>query len=121
MAKAVLVRDRALAHIGDDLHVLMGMRREARVGSDLVVVPHAQGSVPQAVWVVIAGEGEMMLRLEPAMVGAAEVAERSPVDHYKVLHDRVETRELGAVSAVDIQGRTGDIRGRRAGEKCNRR
>ena len=64
--------DRALADIGDDLHVGMRMRREAGVGSDLVVVPHAQGSVPEALGVVIAGEGEMMLRLEPAMVGAAK-------------------------------------------------
>ena len=33
-----------------------------------------------------------MLGLEPAMVGAAEVTERSPFDHDKVLHDKVELK-----------------------------
>ena len=49
MAEAVLMRDRALPHIGDDLHVGVGMRREAGVGRDLVVVPYPQGSVPHAI------------------------------------------------------------------------
>ena len=83
--------DRAVPHIGDDLHVGVRMRREARVGRDLIIVPHAQGSMPQALGVVIAGEGEMMFRLEPAMVGAARGAERSPFDHDKVLHKTLQT------------------------------
>jgi hypothetical protein len=57
------------------------VRREARIRGDLVVVPHPERAVTEALRVVIAGEGEMMLRLEPAMVGAAEVTERPPFDH----------------------------------------
>src|SRR5206468_3529632 len=41
VAKAVLVRDRAFADIGDDLHVRMRMRRETGLGGDRVVVPDA--------------------------------------------------------------------------------
>jgi hypothetical protein len=42
MAETVLMRDRALAHIGDDLHVRMGMRGKSRVRRDLIVVPDAK-------------------------------------------------------------------------------
>ena len=42
VAETVLMRDRAFANIGDDLHVGMGMRGKAGVRRDLVVVPHPQ-------------------------------------------------------------------------------
>src|SRR5262249_9611028 len=42
VAETVLVRDSALAHIGDDLHVGVGMGRKARIGGDLVIVPYPQ-------------------------------------------------------------------------------
>src|SRR5262249_49653006 len=56
VAETILMRDRALADIGDDLHVGMGMRGKARVGGDLVVVPHSQAPVTKTLRVVIAGE-----------------------------------------------------------------
>src|SRR5262245_60544254 len=81
VAEAVLMRDRARADIGDDLHVGMRVRGEAGMGRDLVVVPDAQGPVPHPLGVVIARERAMMLGLEPAMVGAAKRRERPLLDH----------------------------------------
>src|SRR4029453_14243501 len=75
MPEAVLVRDRALPDIGDDLHVRVRMRGKARVGGDLVVVPYSDRAVAEALRVVIAGKGEVVLPLEPAMVRAAEGVE----------------------------------------------
>src|SRR4029453_14226791 len=85
MPEAVLVRDRALPDIGDDLHVRVRMRGKARVGGDLVVVPYSDHAVAEALRVVIAGKGEVVLRLEPAMVRAAEGVEWSLLDHGSVL------------------------------------
>ena len=48
------------------------MGREARVRGDLVVVPHAQRAPAHAVRVVVVTEGEVVLGLEPTMVGAAK-------------------------------------------------
>jgi hypothetical protein len=46
VAETVLVRDRAIAHIGDDFHVRVRMRRKTAVRGDFVVVPHAQRAQP---------------------------------------------------------------------------
>ena len=75
VAEAVLVGDRALAHVGDDLHVGVRVRRKAGVRRDLVVVPDPQRAPAHPLGVVIVGEGEMMLGLQPAVVGAAELVE----------------------------------------------
>ena len=42
VAQVVLVRDRAFADVGDDLHVRVRVRREAGLGGDGVVVPDPQ-------------------------------------------------------------------------------
>ena len=42
VAEAVRMGYGALAHIGDDLHVGVGVRRKARMRRDLVVVPHPE-------------------------------------------------------------------------------
>ena len=64
--------DGSVAHIGDDLHVGVGMRREAGMRRDLVVVPHPDRAPAHALGIVVAAEREMMLGLEPTMVGAAK-------------------------------------------------
>src|SRR5690606_11836284 len=86
VALAVPVADRAPAHVGDDLHVGMRMRREAGAGLDRVVVPDAQRAPAHPVGIVVVGEGEVMPRVEPAVVGAAEALEGSAFDHGEGSH-----------------------------------
>src|SRR6185312_2880580 len=81
VAERVLVGDRAFADIGDDFHVGMWMRREAGVRRDLVVVPHAKRAVAHVLGVIVAAEGEVMLRLQQAMVGGAAFLKWSQFDH----------------------------------------
>src|SRR5437879_10596119 len=81
VAEAVLVRDRAFADIGDDFHVGMGMGGKAAIRLDLVVVPHPQRAVAHIFGIVVAAEREMVLGLQPAVVGAAEFCKWSEFDH----------------------------------------
>ena len=73
--------DRAFADVGDDLHVGMGMGGKAGVGRDLVVVPHPQRAMAHIAGIIMAAEREVMLGLQPAVVGAAEFVEGSEFDH----------------------------------------
>src|ERR1700759_4043340 len=59
----------------------MGVRRKAGVGGDLVVVPHPQGAVAHVLRIVVVREREVMLRLQPAVVGAAELCKWFEFDH----------------------------------------
>ncbi|MNT67682.1 hypothetical protein D3C72_2058470 [compost metagenome] len=68
-AHAVLVGNRAVQHIGDDLHVPMAMRAETTAGRNAVVIDHAQRAKSHVRRVVIVGEGKRVKRIEPAMVG----------------------------------------------------
>ena len=81
VAEAVLMGDRALPHIGDDLHIFMRVRRKPGLRRDLVVVPDAQRAPPHALGVAVIGKREMMAGLQPAMVAAAEAVERPAFDH----------------------------------------
>jgi hypothetical protein len=79
--EAVLMADGAFAHISDDLHIGVRMRRETGIRRDLVVVPYPDGAVAESLGVVIAGEGEMVLRLQPPMIRAAKLVERPAFNH----------------------------------------
>ena len=81
IAKRILVGDRAGADIGDDLHVRVRMRREAGLGPDLVVVPHPKGAPAHATGVMPTGEGEMVARVQPAMIRVAELRKGTVLYH----------------------------------------
>jgi hypothetical protein len=81
VAEMVLVRDRAFDHVGHDLHVAMGMRREAGLRRDAVVVPHAQAAPVHALGIAVLGEAKMEVGVEPAVVRLAQLRERSTFDH----------------------------------------
>lgn len=81
VAHRILVRDRARADIGDDLHVLVRMRRETGIGADFVVVPHPDRAPAHPGGVVIIGEAEMVPRIEPTVIGMAEAGKGSFLDH----------------------------------------
>ncbi|MNE82382.1 hypothetical protein D3C80_1791020 [compost metagenome] len=80
--------DRALADVGDDFHLFMRMRREAGAGGDLVVIPDSQWAPAHALGVVVLGEREVVLGVQPAVVGAAELLEGSAFDHQSILVGR---------------------------------
>ncbi len=81
VAHAVLMRDRTLPDIGDDFHVRVRMRREARVRGNLVVVPDVQVAPAHSVGVAVLGEGKMMLGFQPAVIRTAKPVEGSTFDH----------------------------------------
>src|SRR5690606_10513800 len=81
VALVVAVADRTFAHIGDDLHVRMGMRWKAGAGLDGVVVPDAQRAPVDPLRVVVVGEGEVVPGIQPAVVGGAEASKGPAFDH----------------------------------------
>ena len=106
VAEAVLMGDRAFADIGDDLHVGVGMRRKAGVRRDLVVVPHPQSAVAHIVGIIILAEGEVMLRLQPAVVGAAELCKGSEFDHVMFLVHCLKGAMRDPAKVVSIRRRS---------------
>ena len=81
IAERILVSDRAGPDIGQDFHVAVRVRREARPGGDPVVVPDPDPAPAHPGGVMIAGEGKMVAGVEPAVVGVAERCEGADVDH----------------------------------------
>src|SRR6516165_2454078 len=81
VAEAVLVRDGALADIGDDLHVGVRVWWEAGVGGNLVVVPHPKGAPAHSGGVHVLPEGKVVPGFQPAMIGGGELVEWSAFDH----------------------------------------
>ncbi|MNO00548.1 hypothetical protein D3C81_2204630 [compost metagenome] len=63
------MRNRAVQHIGDDLHVTVAVRAETAAGGDAVVVDHAQRAKAHVSGIVVVGEGKGVKGIEPAMVG----------------------------------------------------
>jgi hypothetical protein len=81
VAKAVLVGDGAFADVGDDLHVRMRMGRKAGVRGDLVVVPDPDRTPAHALRIIVTGEREVVLGVQPAVVRAAQTVEIPAFDH----------------------------------------
>ncbi len=71
VAHAVFVFEVAFERDGDDLHVVMRVGAEAFAAHDGVVVEHAQHAEVHAFGVVVVGEGEGVVTVEPAVVGVA--------------------------------------------------
>src|ERR1700731_464881 len=73
--------DCPLADIGDDFHVCMWMRREAGLSGDLVVVPDPGVAPVFPLKIVVVSEGEMVLRLEPAVIGSTQFRKWPAFNH----------------------------------------
>src|SRR5581483_6197882 len=71
IAHTVFVLQRALEHIGDDLHVSMRMHGKAFARSDEVLVDHAQGAESHKPWVIILIKRKTVAGVKPAVVAAA--------------------------------------------------
>src|SRR5450759_4037884 len=71
VAHAVLVLERALEDVGDDLHVAVAMGAEALARLHDVLVDHAQAAKPNVLRVVVIGKRKRVVAVEPAVVGMA--------------------------------------------------
>ena len=85
VAQVVLMRDGAFAHIGDDFHVGMRVRRETGLRCNRIVVPDAQRTPVHAVGIMVFGKGKMVLGIQPAVVGGTEAVEAASFNHVSVL------------------------------------
>jgi len=93
IADAVFMSDGALADVGDDFHVRMGMKAEARPRSDLVIVPDHESAEWAVRPITVGRNDEVVTRLQPAVIALIERFLGS-----KLQHDR-------SSSAVSFRGR----------------
>src|SRR5437762_965633 len=80
-AHGALLGKRALEHVADDLHVAVPVGAEARARGDAILVDDAQRPEPHVLRVLVAGEGEAVVRVEPAVVGMAALGGGSQFGH----------------------------------------
>ena len=64
--------DRTAPDIGDDFHVAMRMGVESGMRRDTVIIDHQQLAKTHLLRIMIAGKAEMVLGIEPVMIGAAK-------------------------------------------------
>src|SRR5258705_4847908 len=84
-ADAVLMLQRALQHIGDDLHVAMPMGVESAAGLDPVLVDDPQGTEAHVLGIVILAEREGVAAVQPSEVGDAPFLAVSDGNHGDLL------------------------------------
>ena len=75
--------NRAFAHVGNDLHVLVGMGIKTGACLNNVIVDHPQGAKPHAVAIVILSKAEVKMRIKPAQVMATESFIGIMPDHFQ--------------------------------------
>src|SRR5262245_127334 len=80
-ARAVLVLQCALEHVGQDLHVTVTVGTEPGAGLDAIVVDHSQHPEAHVRGVVVVAERKGVAAVEPPPVGAATVLGGSNLDH----------------------------------------
>src|SRR5262249_30306256 len=76
--------------------------RKPGVRGDRVVIPYAERAPTHALGVVVVGKREMVLGVEPAMVGSAQAFKGSAFDH-----SDSPGSETGCVSAMSYRSRAG--------------
>ena len=81
VAEVVAVGDRALADVGDNLHLAVRMRVKAGARRHLVVIPDTQRAKAHTLRVVVVPETEVMPSIQPLIAEAAEPGEGSNLDH----------------------------------------
>jgi hypothetical protein len=70
----------AFEHVGDDLHVTVGVGRKPFTGGNAIVVQNAKRSEMHMVRVVIIGKRESEIGIQPAVVEMAAVLAFADVD-----------------------------------------
>ena len=86
------MRELAVEHVADDLHVAMPMGAEALPARHAIFVEHAQRPELHVVLVEIIREGEAVVGLEPAVIGMAAICTASDDFHGNRLYPFSERR-----------------------------
>src|SRR5262249_13873184 len=84
-SQGVLVLERALEHVRDDLHVAMPMRPETLAGRDAIFVDDPKSTKAHVLGIEVIGEGECMARLEPPVVRKTTSVAWADDDHEGIL------------------------------------
>ena len=71
----------ALEHVGEDLHVAVPVGPEALGRLHAVLVDDPEGPEAHVLGVVVVGEGEGVVAVEPAVVGVAPLVALANLDH----------------------------------------
>ncbi len=71
----------AAEDIGDDFHIAVGVHAEAFSGHDEVIINDAERAEAHPIGVVIIGEAERMVGIEPAVLGVAAFMGFTDDDH----------------------------------------
>ena len=77
--------ERALEHVGDDLHVAVSVGAEALAGLHAILVDHAQRAEAHVARVVVLGEREGVSALEPAVAREPALVAAAHADHVREL------------------------------------
>ena len=75
------MREFALEHVAEDLHVAVAVGAETRAWHDAVFVDYTQRSEVDVLRIVITPERERVVGLEPTVVGKAPLLAASNLDH----------------------------------------
>ena len=81
IAKAILMSNRAFAHISNDLHVIMAMGGKALTGFNLIIIPNPDGAPLVARRIAVAAEREMMTGIQPAVLKLPKTGVAAFLDH----------------------------------------
>ena len=81
VAQTVLVSQRTIEHVADDLHVTMAMRAEPGAGHDSVLVDDAQRAEAHMRRIPILGKRKTVPGIEPAMLRMAALTCGANLDH----------------------------------------
>ena len=75
------VADGARSHVGDNLHVAVGMGWKPGVRTNGVVVPHPERPQTHTFGIAVVGEAEMIVGVEPVVLESPQIIERHNGDH----------------------------------------
>src|SRR5438105_331793 len=82
-AHAVFVLERALEHVGNDLHIVMRMSPKAAPALHPVFIDHAQAAEAHVRRIVVIRERECMECIQPAVIGVATLICLPDLDHLR--------------------------------------
>src|SRR4030095_13075958 len=71
VADGIAMRQLALEHVADDLHVAVAVRAESLTGRDALLIDDAQRAELDVLRIEVVRERERVIRLQPAVIGIA--------------------------------------------------